>query len=56
MIFSGTNEVRAGYNTPTAEYIDVQESYNHTFIDTMRAKGSSNAYRNLIVQTYNSYI
>ncbi len=63
LAFAGTNETIALINgqehweSPTAEYQDVQNSYNQTFIDAVRATGGKNYYRNLIVQTYacNSY-
>lgn len=54
LLFAGTNEVHADYGTPTSEYIEVQESYNQTFVDAVRATGGNNTSRNLIVQTYNT--
>ncbi len=54
LLFAGTNEVRADYGEPTSEYIEVQESYNQTFIDAVRATGGNNQDRVLIVQTYNT--
>lgn len=56
LLFAGTNEVHAGYGTPTAENIEVQLSYNQTFIDAVRATGGRNAWRNLVVQAYNTNI
>ena len=56
LLFAGTNEVREDYNTPSAENIEVQESYVQTFVDAVRATGGKNAYRNLVVQTYNTVI
>lgn len=56
LLFSGTNEVRADYAEPTSEYIEVQESYNQTFVDAVRATGGNNQSRTLIVQTYNTNI
>ncbi|PRD45037.1 cellulase family glycosylhydrolase [Sphingobacterium haloxyli] len=56
LLFAGTNEVRADYSTPTAEHIEVQQSYNQTFVDAVRSTGGRNAYRNLIVQSYNTNI
>lgn len=56
LLFAGTNEVRANYGTPTAEHITVQESYNQTFVDAVRATGGNNRNRNLVVQTYNTNI
>lgn len=54
LFFAGTNEVHADYGTPTTEHITVQESYNQTFIDAVRATGGNNASRTLVVQTYNT--
>lgn len=56
LLFAGTNEVHANYNTPTAEHIAVQQSYNQTFVNAVRSTGGRNAYRNLIVQSYNTNI
>ncbi len=56
LLFAGTNEVHENYNTPSNENIEVQESYNQTFIDAVRATGGKNAYRNLVIQTYNTNI
>ncbi len=56
LLFAGTNEVRANYNAPSNENIEVQESYNQTFVDAVRSTGGKNVYRNLIVQTYNTNI
>lgn len=54
LAFAGTNEVHINDNwgKPTAENLAVQNSYNQTFIDAVRATGGNNAKRNLIVQTY----
>jgi len=56
LLFAGTNEVHAGYGNPTTENITVQQSYNQTFVDAVRATGGKNAYRNLVVQSYNTNI
>jgi endoglucanase len=56
MLFAGTNEVHADYNTPTAEHNEVQQSYNQTFVNAVRATGGNNASRTLVVQTYNTNI
>ncbi|WP_157975947.1 cellulase family glycosylhydrolase [Lewinella sp. IMCC34191] len=56
LLFAGTNEVRADYNNPTDEYIEVQQSYLQTFVDAVRATGGNNLDRSLIVQTYNTNI
>lgn len=54
LLFAGTNEVHADYGTPTTEHITVQQSYNQTFVDAVRATGGNNASRTLVVQTYNT--
>jgi len=56
LLFAGTNEVHQDYNTPTAENIAVQQSYNQTFVTAVRATGGNNASRTLVVQTYNTNI
>ena len=56
LLFAGTNEVHADYGTPTAEHLAVQNSYNQTFVDAVRATGGRNAWRNLVVQSYNTNI
>ncbi len=56
LLFAGTNEVHQDYNTPTAENNAVQQSYNQTFVDAVRATGGNNASRTLVVQTYNTNI
>ena len=56
LAFAGTNEVHMpnNWNAPTAENQTVQNSYNQTFVDAVRATGGNNQYRHLIVQTYNT--
>jgi endoglucanase len=54
LLFAGTNEVHADYGTPTSEHITVQQSYNQTFVNAVRATGGNNASRTLVVQTYNT--
>jgi endoglucanase len=54
LLFAGTNEVHADFGTPTAEHITVQESYNQTFVNAVRATGGNNSSRTLVVQTYNT--
>jgi aryl-phospho-beta-D-glucosidase BglC (GH1 family) len=54
LLFAGTNEVHADYNEPTSEHITVQQSYNQTFVNAVRATGGNNATRTLVVQTYNT--
>jgi endoglucanase len=58
LIFAGTNEVmfEGDFSEPTDEYADVQNSFNQTFINTVRATGGRNAFRYLAVQTFNTNI
>lgn len=58
LLFAGTNEVHVEnvYTDPTAENNEVQQSFNQTFVNAVRATGGKNAQRNLIVQTYNTNI
>jgi endoglucanase len=58
LIFAGTNEVMVDgdYGTPTAEYYTVQNSFNQTFVDAVRATGGKNATRYLVVQGFNTNI
>lgn len=52
LAFAGTNEVQINWAQPTAENLAVQNSYNQTFVNAVRATGGKNHYRNLIIQTY----
>ncbi len=59
LVFAGTNETISlnaqgndFWGEPTAEYQEVQNSYNQTFVNAVRATGGKNYYRNLVVQTY----
>lgn len=56
LLFAGTNEVHADYNTPKAENLEVQMSYNQTFVDAVRSTGGKNTWRTLVVQSYNTNI
>jgi endoglucanase len=56
LLFAGTNEVHADYGNPTAEHIEVQQSYLQTFVNAVRSTGGKNTYRNLVVQGYNTNI
>jgi len=56
LLFAGTNEVHANYDTPNSEQNTVQQSYNQTFVNAVRATGGNNASRTLVVQTYNTSI
>lgn len=55
LLFAGMNEVwPAGYSgsTPTSEHFTVFNSYQQAFVDAVRATGSNNATRTLVVQTF----
>jgi endoglucanase len=58
LLFAGTNEVHVAgnYGTPSQENANVQNSFNQTFVNTVRATGGRNAYRHLVVQSYNTNI
>lgn len=58
LLFAGTNEVmvEGDYGTPTFEYYTVQNSFNQTFVDAVRATGGANASRYLVVQGFNTNI
>jgi endoglucanase len=57
LLFAGTNEVHApDYSAPATEHLEVQMSYNQTFVDAVRSTGGRNAYRNLIVQSFSADI
>jgi endoglucanase len=58
LVFAGTNEVgmESLYTPPTDEYAAVQNSFNQTFVTTVRATGGNNTKRHLVVQGYNTNI
>lgn len=58
LLFAGTNEIMVDgdYGTPTVEYYTVQNSFNQTFVDTVRATSGKNATRFLVVQGFNTNI
>ena len=58
LLFAGMNEVMVtnNYNTPTVEYYTVQNSFNQTFVTTVRSTGGRNVYRYLAVQGFNTNI
>jgi endoglucanase len=58
LLFAGTNEVmvEGDYSEPTYEYYTVQNSYNQTFVSTVRGTGGKNADRFLVVQGFNTNI
>jgi endoglucanase len=58
LLFAGMNEVMVtgNYGTPTPEYYTVQNSFNQTFVTTVRSTGGCNVYRHLAVQGFNTNI
>jgi len=58
LLFAGTNEVKFddNYGPPSAENAAVQNSFNQTFVDAVRATGGNNARRDLVIQGYNTNI
>jgi endoglucanase len=54
LLFAGTNEVGMANTSglPKPEWAAVQNSFNQTFVDTVRATGGRNATRHLVVQGY----
>ena len=58
LLFAGTNEVMVTnvYSAPTKENCAVQNSFNQTFVNAVRATGGNNAGRFLVVQGYNTNI
>ncbi|AGA77434.1 cellulase family glycosylhydrolase [Echinicola vietnamensis] len=58
LLFAGTNEVMVDgdYGQPTPEYRTVQNGYNQTFVNAVRGTGGRNAYRHLVVQSFNTNI
>jgi endoglucanase len=58
LLFAGTNEVGVAgvYGPPSVENAAVQNSFNRTFVNAVRATGGNNAKRVLVVQGYNTNI
>jgi len=58
VLFAGTNEIGVDgeYGPPTATECPVQNSYNQTFVNAVRATGGNNATRPLVVQAYETNI
>jgi endoglucanase len=58
LLFAGTNEVmvEGNYGPPNKEFCAVQNSFNQTFVTTVRSTGGRNAYRYLVVQGFNTNI
>lgn len=58
LLFAGTNEVmvEGDYGRPKPENVQAQNSFNQTFVRTVRASGGHNPRRHLIVQGFNTNI
>jgi endoglucanase len=57
LMFESMNEIKVGYNEPsTTAYYDIINDLNQAFVDTVRATGSNNAGRVLVVPGYNTNI
>ncbi|GAO29791.1 endo-1,4-beta-xylanase A precursor [Geofilum rubicundum JCM 15548] len=58
LLFAGTNEVHVSgnYGAPSSENLEVQNSFNQTFVSAIRATGGRNHYRHLVVQGFNTNI
>jgi len=58
LLFAGTNEIGVDgeFGPPTATECPVQNSYNQTFVNAVRATGGNNATRPLVVQAYETNI
>ncbi|MCX6122884.1 MAG: cellulase family glycosylhydrolase [Ignavibacteriales bacterium] len=58
LLFAGMNEIHITdvYSGPTVENYTVQNSFNQTFVTTVRSTGGCNVYRYLAVQGYNTNI
>jgi len=54
LLFAGSNEVGQDntWGPPTAEYAAVQNGFNQTFVNAVRATAGNNAQRHLVVQGY----
>ncbi|WP_026956428.1 cellulase family glycosylhydrolase [Algoriphagus vanfongensis] len=58
LLFAGSNEVlvEGNYGNPSAENLAVQNGFNQIFVNTVRSTGGRNAYRHLVVQSYNTVV
>jgi len=58
LLFAGSNEVGVENSVapPTPEQAAVQNAFNQTFVDTVRATGGGNATRYLVVQSFSTNI
>ena len=57
LLFAGQNETHMdGGNGTTPEWLAVQQGFNQTFVNAVRATGGNNTNRHLVVQAYNTNI
>lgn len=58
LLFAGTNEIGLPdyFGAAPAENCTIQNGFNQTFVDTVRATGGNNANRYLVVQAWNTDI
>ncbi|MBN3583870.1 cellulase family glycosylhydrolase [Algoriphagus aestuarii] len=58
LLFAGSNEVmvEGNYNAPSQENVLVQNGFNQVFVDAVRATGGKNAFRHLVVQSFNTNV
>jgi len=56
LLFESMNEIKVGYDTPLSAYYDEVTALNQAFVDTVRATGSYNPSRCLVVPGYNTNI
>lgn len=58
VLFAGTNEIGVDgeFGQPTPTECPIQNSYNQTFVNAVRATGGNNATRPLVVQAYETNI
>ncbi|HEX6706199.1 MAG TPA: glycoside hydrolase family 5 protein [Albitalea sp.] len=58
LLFAAHHEVMGAgdHHAPTFESCTVQNSFNQTFVNAVRATGGNNAVRHLVVQGYNGHI
>lgn len=55
LLFAGSNEVHMENDwssNPPVEYLSVQNSFNQTFVNAVRATGGANLKRHLVIQSY----
>lgn len=58
LLFAGSNEVmvEGNYNIPSQENLAVQNEFNQVFVDAVRSTGGKNAFRHLVIQSYNTNV